>query len=216
MNGASFLLLALGLAAAFANWIAVGRGAKPLEYVAKPLTLVLFIAAAVALDPSDETVRLWFVIALVLCLVGDVLLMIPRNLFVFGLGAFLMGHLAYVVGLQLAGQTGLWFVIGLAVVLVGAVVIGVRVVRAVRASEPSLVGPVTAYMAVISLMVACAFGTRNGFAIVGALLFYGSDALIAWNRFVRPAPWAGVAIMVTYHLGQLGLVLSLAWGGWLA
>ena len=210
MNGAALLLLALGMAAALANWIAVGRGAKALEYVAKPLTLALFIGAALALDPADDTVRAWFVLALVLCLVGDIVLMLPRDLFVFGLAAFLLGHLAYVVGLQLDGQSGRWFVAGLAVVLVGVVVVGVRVVRAVRADGPAMVGPVTAYMAVISLMVACAFGTGDGFAIAGALLFYGSDALIAWNRFVRPAAWAGVVIMVTYHLGQLGLVLSLS------
>ena len=33
--------------------------------------------------------------------------------------------------------------------------------------------------------------------------------MIAWNRFVRPFRGADVAIMVTYHLGQAGLVLSL-------
>ena len=32
-----------------------------------------------------------------------------------------------------------------------------------------------------------------------------SDALIAWNRFVRRLAWAPVVIMVTYHLGQRGL-----------
>jgi uncharacterized membrane protein YhhN len=69
--------------------------------------------------------------------------------------------------------------------------------------------PVTAYVAVISFMLASAFGTRNAFAIVGAGLFYVSDALIAWDRFVKPRPWARLAIMTTYHLGQVGLVLSL-------
>lgn len=36
-----------------------------------------------------------------------------------------------------------------------------------------------------------------------------SDAMIAWNRFVRPFRAADLGIMVTYHLGQAGLVLSL-------
>jgi hypothetical protein len=36
-----------------------------------------------------------------------------------------------------------------------------------------------------------------------------SDSLIAWNRFVKPLSWAPVVIMVTYHMGQTGLVLSL-------
>ncbi|MGZ6977864.1 MAG: hypothetical protein ACXVJW_07135 [Acidimicrobiia bacterium] len=29
------------------------------------------------------------------------------------------------------------------------------------------------------------------------------------TRFVQPRRWAGAAIMITYHLGQAGLVLSL-------
>jgi uncharacterized membrane protein YhhN len=64
-------------------------------------------------------------------------------------------------------------------------------------------------MAVISAMVTCALATGNTLAAAGASLFFASDALIAWNRFVRPRTWAPVAIMVTYHLGQTGLATSL-------
>lgn len=209
MTGVAALLLALALAVAVGDWIAVHRGNRPGEYVAKPLTMVLLIAAALALDPVDPAVRLALVIGLSCSLIGDVCLMLPRNLFVAGLASFLVGHLAYIVGFQLRGQTGLWFVLGLAVVLAAVVVVGTRIVRAVRAGDEALAVPVTAYLAVISVMVASAFGTTNGFAIVGALLFYVSDALIAWNRFVQPYPWGRLAIMTTYHLGQLGLVLSL-------
>ena len=48
--------------------------------------------------------RAWFVAALVLSLAGDVFLMLPKDLFVFGLGAFLLGHLAYIVGLHVDGR----------------------------------------------------------------------------------------------------------------
>ena len=75
-----------------------------------------------------------------------------------------------------------------------------------RASSPVRC---VAYMAVISAMVTCALATGNVLAAAGASLFFVSDALIAWNRFVRPLAWAPVAIMVTYHLGQAGLVTSL-------
>ena len=61
-------------------------------------------------------------------------------------------------------------------------------------------------------MVVCALADGNPLAIVGALLFYSSDALIAWNRFVRPLVVAPVLIMVTYHLAQAAFVLSLAQG----
>jgi uncharacterized membrane protein YhhN len=64
-------------------------------------------------------------------------------------------------------------------------------------------------MAAISAMVASAVATGDLRAVAGAALFYASDTLIALDRFEQPRPWAGLAIMVTYHLGQLGLVLSL-------
>jgi uncharacterized membrane protein YhhN len=76
--------------------------------------------------------------------------------------------------------------------------------------EPELAGPVVAYMLVISAMVATAVGTGHAAAIAGAASFYASDALIAWNRFLRATRHARVVIMVTYHLAQVGLVLSLA------
>jgi uncharacterized membrane protein YhhN len=210
VNSAAALLFVLTLAVAVADWIAVHAGNRRVEYIAKPLTMVVLIAAALVIDPVDASVRTAFVIGLVFSLLGDVLLMSRRSFFVAGLASFLVGHLAYIVGLQLRGQSGLWFVIGLAVVLVGVVGIGVPIVRAVQdGAEPSLAVPVTAYMVVISVMVASAFGTRNGFAIVGALLFYASDALIAWNRFVHEYPWGRLAIMSTYHIGQIGLVMSL-------
>ena len=47
-------------------------------------------------------------------------------------------------------------------------------------------------------------------AIAGAVLFYASDGILGWNKFVQPVPHGRVAIMTTYHLGQIGLVLALA------
>ena len=42
--------------------------------------MVALIATTLALDEPDETVRAWFLVALVLCLVGDVFLMLPQDL----------------------------------------------------------------------------------------------------------------------------------------
>jgi len=64
-------------------------------------------------------------------------------------------------------------------------------------------------MLVISLMVISALGTLIPAAIIGALLFFASDAVLGWNRFVQPLPNARIIIMTTYHLGQIGLVLAL-------
>jgi uncharacterized membrane protein YhhN len=210
VTGAAFLLLTLALAAAVVDWVAVDRDAKVLEYLCKPLTLVLLIGAAMALDPADETVRTWFVVALVLCLLGDVLLMLPADLFVPGLVAFLFGHVAYIVGMVVDGLDGRRVGVGLLLVAAGIAIVGLRVVRGVRSGpEPELERPVVAYMGVISVMVVCAIGAGHGAGVVGAGLFYASDSLIAWNRFVHASPRGRLAVMVTYHLAQVGLVLSL-------
>jgi uncharacterized membrane protein YhhN len=210
VTAGAWLLLVLAAGFAAGDWVAVVQRSKPLEYVCKPLTIVLLIAVAASLDVAHESARTWFMVALFFSLAGDVFLMLPRDLFVPGLASFLVAHLAYVAGLWAEGVDPLQFVIGLAVVTLAIVAIGGRVVRGIRAGdEPSMATAVMAYMAVISLMLASAIGTGVALAAAGAALFYCSDALIAWQRFVRPRPWHGLAIIVTYHLGQAGLTLSL-------
>jgi uncharacterized membrane protein YhhN len=202
------LAVAAGLGAG--NWLAVATGRRALEYLCKPATLVALIVVALTLHPVVDGRRAWFVVALVLSLAGDVLLMLPRDLFVAGLVSFLGGHVAYVIGLRTGESSTTAVVVSAAAVAVVAAVVGTRIVVAVRRGpHAELTGPVVAYMVVISAMVTCALATGNILAAAGASLFFASDALIAWERFVRPRAWAPVAIMVTYHLGQAGLVCSL-------
>ena len=209
MTAQAAALLAVTAVAAVVDWWAVARDRRPVEYVVKPLTLVALTATALALDPADPAVRAWFVVALVLSLAGDVLLMLPRDLFVPGLAAFLLAHAAYVVGLALAGVTPGGMVVGLAVVGLALVAVGMPLLRGARRAEAALVPPVLAYMLVISAMLATAVGTGRALAIAGAGLFYLSDALIGWGRFVTAHDRGRVAVMVTYHVGQALLVLSL-------
>jgi uncharacterized membrane protein YhhN len=190
--------------------MAVARSNKALEYACKPAVMLVLIGLAVTIDPSRADRRDWFVAALVLSLLGDVFLMLPRDLFVPGLASFLLAHVAYVIGLRLhGGSAAEWALAGIAVAAVD-VVLARPVLGAVRSRHPELLPPVAAYMVVISTMVAAALATGVALAAAGAVLFFASDTLIAWNRFVRPKAWGPLAIMVTYHLGQAGLVLSLA------
>jgi uncharacterized membrane protein YhhN len=203
----------VAVAAAFAvgDWVAVATRRKGLEYVCKPATMLALIGVAVALDPRNSTARWFFVAALALSLLGDVFLMLPTDQFVLGLASFLLAHIAYVVGLNIDGGGGGALLIAGAVVVVVTAVIARPILTAVwRGDDPSLRIPVVVYMLAIAAMATSAAATGRVLATVGAALFLASDATIAWNRFVRPLSWAPVFIMVTYHLGQAGLVLSLA------
>lgn len=211
MSGTVVLLLVGTLVVAAVDWMAVWADLRSLEYAAKPLTMVMLIAAVAAMQVDEPAARSCFVAALVLSLAGDVFLMLPDRdrWFVFGLGAFLLGHLAYVPGLWLLGVSPLGIVVGAVAVGVALATLGRRILTGVRAAQPKLFVPVVAYVAVISIMVLSAFGTGLAVAVVGAALFYASDALIAWTSFIEDQPWGRLVIMVTYHLGQVGLALSL-------
>jgi uncharacterized membrane protein YhhN len=202
-------LVATG-AAALLDWYAISRRPTPLEYLAKPATLVLLVCVALALDPTNDAQRAWFVAALVLSLAGDVFLMLPNDMFVPGLAAFLLGHLAYVVGFAQLSLAPVALAIAAIVIAAIAVPLAIRLARGARASgQAAVVGPVMAYVGVIGAMATCALASGNVVAAVGALLFMTSDALIGWTRFVSAKAWGPLAIIVTYHVGQVLLVLSL-------
>jgi uncharacterized membrane protein YhhN len=209
MTAGAWVFAAIALVAAIANWWSVTTDHHPTELWSKPLTLLALIGVAVTLDPADPAVRVWFVVALVFSLAGDVLLLDDRR-FVFGLAAFLCGHLAYTAGFIAAPDWRWWS----AAVALGALtplvaVAGSRIVTGARADDPKLGPPVVAYLTVISAMAIAAAAAGNAWAVLGAALFVASDTILGWRNFVSRRPWMPLAVMVTYHLGQAGLVVSL-------
>jgi uncharacterized membrane protein YhhN len=214
----------MGVAAGAAgvDWVAVGTDRHRLEYAAKPAVLAALVAAAAAIPTGRTDLvdrRWWFVAALVCCLIGDVVLMLPSQRFVIGLGAFLVGHVLFIVGLlQPPAPPGVppfsFSTLGLAVAALAVVAVeaapGTVLLRSLAArGDRALIAPVCVYIAAIATMVVLAVNVGVARAAVGAALFLVSDTLLAWNRFVRPVRHGHVAIHVTYHLAQGLLVLSL-------
>ena len=193
------------LAFAVADWFAVVTGNKRADYFFKPAALTALIALASVQDAPEAVVA-----ALVFSLVGDVFLMLPRkSLFIFGLASFFFAHIAYFIAFRPVADE--WWIP--AVVLLP---IAVFLVSRMKRGAGPLFPAVVAYMAAILGMVVAALSqmwesdaTESWpFAAAGALLFMTSDALIGWNRFVKPLAWAPVAIIVTYHVAQMLLVWS--------
>jgi uncharacterized membrane protein YhhN len=209
MTTAAWVFAALTAVCALANWWSRWTDHRPTELWSKPLTLIALIGVAVTIDPADPTVRAWFVVALVFSLAGDVLLLDDRR-FIFGLVAFLIGHLAYTAGFIAAPD---WRWTTLLVAMVPIVVLiataGRRIVAGAAREAASLRLPVVAYLSVISVMALAAAAAGNWWAVAGAALFVASDSILGWRSFVAERPWMPVAVMVTYHLGQFGLVASL-------
>jgi alkenylglycerophosphocholine/alkenylglycerophosphoethanolamine hydrolase len=215
MNDYPLILVA---ALAVIDWVAADRKIKPLEYFAKPATM-LALLGWLWLNAGFGGSMLWFTLGVIFCLLGDVFLMIPRDLFIFGLGAFLVGHICYIVGLNNSPPfINYWG--GLVILELGIYIYWLypRLARGLKLKgQNQLRIPVLVYALVISLMVYSALMTltRPGWSIaaaisasVGALLFYASDSMLAWDRFLKPLTHARLRVMVTYHLGQAGILLG--------
>jgi alkenylglycerophosphocholine/alkenylglycerophosphoethanolamine hydrolase len=214
VNRPAWVAFVLAAAAAGGDLASILRHIKRLEYATKPTVMALLIAAALLLHPRSEGERALFVVAVVLGLVGDVLLMLPDEFLLLGIGAFLAGHLAYVVGFRFVGFSLVGLVIGLVIAAGTAGLFLRRVLAALEATgRTKLRNPVLAYAIVISLMTVSAAASGNLVAAAGGLLFFFSDVIFAWYRFVKPVPWGQPVNIVMYQTGQALLVLSLAVGG---
>jgi len=158
------------------------------------------------------TYRRWIGIGLVFSLAGDILLDWPGDLFVFGLGAFLLGHLAYLRAYCSDSRQPALPALLLALIAGGAMF-------AILASSGlgELLIPVACYATAISLMLWRALARighpqlqprSTWLAAGGAALFVLSDSLIGVDRFVASFDAAPYAIILTYWLGQWGIAAS--------
>lgn len=205
------LLVAAALAAV-GDWVAVHLRLFRLEYVLKPLTLVLLAIATAAADLGDP--KPWVIGALVFGLLGDIGLMLSDGgtdpPFLAGLGAFLIGHIWYLIAFAVTGLRALHLLAG--VLIVGGVA-GLALPAVLRGAARSagrmLALVVGGYAALLATMAALAVGTGIVATAIGGVLFLISDTLIARNRFVGPVPHADVLVIVTYHLAQFLIVIGL-------
>ncbi len=215
--------LAMALGAAVMDWFAVAGRRKRLEYLLKPTTMVLILMGAIgfARSAGNWPFAGWFLAALALSLLGDIFLMLPGyRWFVPGLGAFLLAHLCYVAGFNiphLPPASSGWLGIPIAVIAVWALR---RVLLGVRASgSRELEGPVLIYGVVLSLTLFSGWASwwradwtlpARLAASVGVTLFFSSDLMLAWDRFVQRSHALHVAVIVTYHLAQIFLAAVIA------
>jgi uncharacterized membrane protein YhhN len=214
VNAPALAAFVLAAVASAGDLTAILRHDKRLEYATKPTVMVLLIAAALLLHPASQGERALFVVALVLGLVGDVFLMLPADFLLPGIGAFLAGHLGYAIGFRFAGFSAAGLIVGVVIVAISAGLFLPQVLAALRTSgRAKLQNPVLAYAVVISLMTVSATASGNLVAAAGGLLFFFSDVIFAWYRFVKPVRWGQPVNIVMYQAGQALLVLSLAVGG---
>ncbi|MDR2306279.1 MAG: lysoplasmalogenase [Paucimonas sp.] len=187
-------LLTIAVAAAACYLYALTSDNALLGLLAKPIPVLALIAW---LSTSPDTLyRRWIMIGLGFSVLGDILLAIPRELFVFGLAAFLCAHLAYLRGYCNLTRRPAYPALAFAL-LIGGALFGLL---ASHDLGPLLL-PVALYALAIGAMLWRALAC-GGLAALGACAFVFSDSLIGINRFVSPFAAAEYLIILAYWLGQ--------------
>ena len=215
--------LILFLLIAILDWVAVAKSWKKIEYTAKPTAMLVLLGFLLLAGAFGSLPLICFALGICFSLAGDVCLMFSYThfsdrWFIPGLVAFLLAHVAYIIGLNmpLPDVSPIWS-LGIAVILA---LTAARILRRILAGVRQkglrrLVRPVGIYGTVITLMLLSALLTLNSptwkisasaLVALGAALFYFSDILLAWNKFVNPLKLDRLANMIPYHLGQFALI----------
>ena len=205
------VLLAFAALSATACLAALAAGRQDWVLLVKPLP-VLALAALVQPRPDGYS-RLVFA-GLLLSALGDVLLELGPDRFLFGVGAFFLAHLAYIAAFVRADRRPR-LLAALPALALGLLVFP-RLLPGLE--QQGLLVPVLVYTIALCTMMWRALARLGGGAgkdilagTLGATAFALSDSLLALDRFApegAPLPGVRFAILGLYWLGQLGIALS--------
>ena len=177
----------------------------------KPLTTILIIVLAL-LQPVyiQENYRYLILGGLFFSLIGDILLVLPKEKFIPGLISFFIAHVVFIIAFTM--DFGFqWDWIFLLVVL--ALLSPYLWVLLRHTKEMTI--PVTAYAIILTILLWQAlsrfwyFGDdRTLYIFLGSVLFVFSDAVLAYDKFVKKFRLSEVILMATYWLALILFAFS--------
>lgn len=191
-------------------------GVLKLECITKPAIVIsLLIFFWIEANEISRSIKILTLFALTCSLLGDVLLMFvdqSPNYFMFGLLAFLIAHILYIlVFLKHRNPSKksmtTWIILWLYAIIIFSIL---------RDNLGEMFIPVLIYILVILMMGATSF-LRDGrvskisynFVCIGAIFFLISDSVLAMDKFYKPIEFANILIMLTYALAQYFIALGI-------
>ncbi len=160
----------------------------------------------------------WMVLGLVFGAIGDVALTgRGSRAFLLGLAAFLVGHIAYVIGLAQLESPLYWFIFAGRIGTI-ALMGGVLTLAWLWPNLGRFKAPVVIYVIAIVAMVMGAFAVQNtgglpaperDYLALGAALFFLSDLAVARERFIARDFRNKVYGLPAYYGAQLLIVAAI-------
>jgi uncharacterized membrane protein YhhN len=197
--------------------VAVYLNNESLRFITKPLLMPL-LAIYLLLQTNSATsgLKAWIFLALFFSWVGDILLLFDErgpNFFLFGLSAFLVAQVCYIVFFHNIRMRE--YIRGNALLLLLVIVYYSILISVLSPYLGNMKLPVRIYGVVLSFMVMLAMHAMLGknkkaalWMMMGAILFVTSDSLLAFNKFFSSFDYAGLIIMLTYGLAQLFITVG--------
>lgn len=191
----------IALISAIATIYAKSRENEKLQFVFKPLTmLVIILIAFLNSSTPINFYQIMILVGLIFSTIGDVFLIKDKQFFVQGLVAFLIGHICFVVAFY---TTPNW----LSLIFYLAYV--VFFLSLLWRDLGSLKIPVIVYSLALAAMSWFALSKtiehtnhHTFHAFIGSILFIISDSLLAYNKFKSSIPYSHILILATYFLAQ--------------
>jgi uncharacterized membrane protein YhhN len=188
------------------------------DWYMKPILLPLLLTA-VAVSENFPTKKI-LLTALIFSWIGDIILLFSDKgelYFIFGLVAFLISHLVYIV--LFSKQQNTRTNDNKALFWIGILAILAYFVFMIDTLFPKLGPlkiPVLVYAIIITTMLFFAFkgslkwaNPANNYILIGAIVFVSSDSILAFNKFYTPITHASFLIMLTYCLAQYLIVTGI-------
>jgi uncharacterized membrane protein YhhN len=207
-----FFWLTIGLAAA--DWAALLFRWDRAHTLIKPgvlAALIVWFSLASKWEGPLAAIGL----GLVCSLIGDFIYLLPTRFFTYGLISFFIAHLFYIFAFNSPDPLlSRWEAVFPALIVSGAFIYVNNRVRngLARRGDHVFLIPFVAYGVILSLMWLSALYTllRPGWTLVSAImvslggtLFFLSDSILVYHRFVRRLRYGNLIVMVTYHLAQI-------------
>ncbi len=209
------LIIGFGAACVAVLLFAEYRSESCARWFAKPAASAAFVALALASGGLESVYGQLILAGLAFCMLGDILLIAgDRRLFLAGMAAFALGHIAYACAFTTiwAGFGGLAVMAGLAVTLA----IGATLQR-LWPHLGEFRAPVAGYCLIIAVMTAMSFATTSPgggapywLAAGGAVGFAASDIAVARDQFVKPEFINRLWGLPLYYAAQLVLAASVS------
>jgi uncharacterized membrane protein YhhN len=203
------VVIAVTVGAVGSLLVAARGGDRRLELLSKTSASAGFVCLGLLRWSAGDAVDTWLLLGLVLCAVGDLLLLHRRGLAI-GMAAFMMGHLVLIAAFTRATPWKDWSM----PVLVALGCASAAALRWLWSKLGRFRFPVAAYSTTISVVAwgalsASLSGSLGWTVGVGGLLFYLSDLAVARQRFVT-AEFLNRGIgLPLYYTGQVLIALGI-------